>query len=123
MIKPKDWRIIFKNAVNGCLYALRTQRNYRVHLSVSVLVILLAFWLQVTRLEWFFLLLAIFLGLTLEMVNTAFEKTIDLITQDYNEKAKIVKDLSAGMMLLLSLGLAILGLSILLPPLIQKLGL
>jgi len=117
----KSWLITFKNAFEGIFYAFRTQRNFKVHLVLSFLVIVLAIWLQVSLEKLLFLILAIFFGLTIEMTNTAFEKTVDLITEKYHPQAKTAKDVSAGMMLIASLGLAILGLLILLPPLWQKL--
>jgi diacylglycerol kinase len=54
------------------------------------------------------------------MANTAFEKTVDLVTEKYNPKAKIAKDLAAGTMLMASIGLAVLGFLILLPPLFNR---
>ena len=56
----------------------------------------------------------------MELGNTAIEKTVDLVTEKWNHKAKIAKDLSAGMMLLASLGSLLVGALILLPPLIEK---
>lgn len=120
MIK-KDWLTTFKNAFNGCFYAFKTQKNFKIHLGLSLFVLILAVWLKISLTKFLFLVLAITFGLTAEMVNTAFEKTVDLITEEYHPKAKIAKDVSAGMMLVVSIGLAILGALILLPPLWQKL--
>jgi len=120
-INHKSWKRAFKNAFEGCFNAFTTQRNFIIHLTISLLVIILAWWLKVSFERFLLLVLAIVFGLTIEMVNTAFEKTVDLITEKYHPKAKIVKDLAAGMMLLASLGLAIIGFLILLPPLWQKL--
>lgn len=117
----KDWLTTFKNAFNGCFYAFRTQKNFKVHLVLSLLVLILAVWLEVSLTKFLFLILAITFGLTIEMANTAFEKTVDLITEKYHPKAKIAKDVSAGMMLVVSIGLAVLGALILLPLLWQKL--
>ena len=111
----------FKNALEGCFYAFTTQRNFIVHFSLSLVVIILALWLKVSLEKFLFLILAIFLGLTIEMANTSLEKMVDLITEKYHPKAKIVKDVAGGMMLLASLGLAMIGFLILFPPLWQKL--
>lgn len=118
----KSWFITFKNAFEGLIYAFRTQRNFKVHLFLSLLVIFLSCWLQIPKLEFLVLFLAIIIGWGIEMANTAFEKTVDLVTEEYQPKAKIAKDVSAGMMLVTSIGLAILGLLILLPPLLERLG-
>ena len=68
-----------------------------------------------------FLLLVILFCLTIEIANTVFEKTVDLITDEWNPKAKLAKDLAAGMMLMASIGSLIIGFLILLPPLLAKL--
>lgn len=120
MIK-KDWLTTFKNAQEGFFYALRTQKNFKVHLGLSLFVLILAVWLKISLTKFLFLVLAITFGFTAEMANTAFEKTVDLITEEYHPKAKIAKDVSAGMMLIASIGLAILGALILLPSFWQKL--
>jgi diacylglycerol kinase (ATP) len=120
-INHKSWKAAFKNAFEGCFYAFTTQRNFIIHLILSLLAIILAWWLKISFERFLFLIFAIVFGLTIEMVNTAFEKTIDLITEEFNLKAKIAKDLAAGMMLLVSLGLAIIGFLILFPPLWTKL--
>ncbi len=118
----RNWLTTFKNAVAGCRYAFVTQKNFRVHFSLSFLVIALAFWLEIPIDNFLLLILAIFLGLAVEMGNTAFEKTVDLVTEEYNHKAKIAKDVSAGMMLLVSFGLALVGIFVLLPPLWHKIS-
>lgn len=118
----KNWFVTFKNALEGCLYAFRTQKNFKVHFLLSFLLVALAFWLEISLGRLLFLIFAITFGLTIEMANTAFEKTVDLITEKYHPKARIAKDVSAGMMLLASVGLAILGVLILLPLLWRKLG-
>ncbi len=119
-LKSQSWKETFINAANGCYYAFSTQKNFKIHLSVSFLVILLAIWLKISFEEFLLLILAIYLGLTIEMANTAFEKTVDLITEEYRLNAKIAKDVAAGMMLLVSVGLAIIGILIFLPLIWQK---
>lgn len=113
----QDWLRTFQHAADGCFWAFRTQKNFKIHFVVSFLVLILAWWLNIEPAKFLILILAIIFGLTIEMANTAFEKMVDLITEEYNPKAKIVKDVAAGMMLLVSVGLAILGLMILFPPL------
>jgi diacylglycerol kinase len=118
--KNQTWYHSFINAVSGLKFAFQTQRNFKIHLVISSAVLLLVAWLRLDWLRSIIILMAIFLGLTIELANTAFEKTVDLITKEYNPDAKIVKDVSAGMMLLISLGLGLLGTLILLPPLLAK---
>lgn len=124
-IPPKNenysWGKVLANAFSGCIYAFKNERNFKVHFVISLIVLFLAWWLEISFNQFLFLLVGIFFGLTVEMGNTVFEKTVDLITEKYHPAAKIAKDTAAGMMLIASVGLAILGILILLPPLWQKL--
>jgi len=119
--KSPNWKMVFKNALHGCLYAFRTQRNFIFHSLIAFLVMSLAVWLKVSFGKTLILLLVIIFCLVVEMANTTVEKTVDLITDKWNPKAKIIKDLAAGMMLLASVGAIAVGLLILFPPLWQKL--
>jgi len=121
-MKNQNWWQSFKNAINGLVFAFKTQRNFKVHLVISFLVLIFSLWLSVSLENFLFLLLAIFLGLTVEMANTAFEKTLDAVNGSYDPKIKIAKDVAAGMMLLMAGGLALIGLLILLPPFLAKIG-
>jgi diacylglycerol kinase len=98
------------NALRGWRYAFGTQKNFKIHALVSVGVILIAWWRCLVWERWLILGLAIVLGLVIEMANTAMEKIVDLVTEEYSEKAKLAKDIAAGMMLLTAAGLAIIGL-------------
>lgn len=118
--KTKSWRETFRHAWEGCFWAFKTQKNFKVHFVLSFLAIILGIWLEVGFEKFLLLILAVWWGLTIEMANTAIEKQIDLVTEKYHPQAKIAKDVSAGMMLILSFGLAILGILILLPPLWLK---
>jgi diacylglycerol kinase len=121
-MKNQNWWQSFKNAINGLVFAFKTQRNFKVHLVISFLVLIFSLWLSISLENFLFLLLAIFLGLTVEMANTAFEKTLDAVNGSYDPKIKIAKDVAAGMMLLMAVGLALIGLLILLPPFLAKIG-
>lgn len=115
-----SWKKVFLHAIDGCEYAFTTQRNFKIHFLLSFSVLILAAWLKISFEKFLLLVIAIFFGLTVEMGNTVFEKTVDLITNKFDPKAKIAKDVAAGMMLVASAGLATLGFLILFPPLWQK---
>lgn len=68
-----------------------------------------------SAIEWLFILLAIFLVLTLEAVNTAIECVVDLVTMDYHELAKQAKDIAAFSVMLVSIFALITGLVVFLP--------
>jgi diacylglycerol kinase len=119
-MKNGSWGKTFKNALSGCWYAFTTQKNFIIHFIISLIVLLLALWLQVSYERFLFLVLAVFLGFTVEMVNTTVEKLVDLITEKYHPMAKIVKDLSAGVMLIVSVGIAVIGFLVIFPPLWRR---
>lgn len=111
----KRHTISFRHAFDGVLWAIKTQPNFRVHLCISFLVLLFAKIFAVTRVEFIILLFTILLGLASEMVNTALESMTDLITKEYRTEAKVAKDVAAGMMLVVSIGAATIGLIIFIP--------
>lgn len=110
----------FGYAFEGLWYALRTQPNTWIHSIATVLVIGFALWLRVPALGWGVLFVAIGLVWSLELVNTAFEAAIDLVSPDYHPLAKAAKDVSAGAVLLGALGAAAAGFAVMGPPLLDK---
>jgi len=112
----------FKYAGAGIMCAIQTQRNFRIHLGMTVLVIVLGLWLHLSRLEWSALALTIGAVLGAEIANTAAETLVDLASPAYNPLAKQVKDLAAGAVLVWAIVSVAVGLLILGPPLLERLG-
>lgn len=96
--------ISFRHAIDGLGWAIRTQPNFRVHLLITVIALLISWYLRITRTEWAIIVFTIVLGLTAEFINTAIESMTDLITKEWRAEAKIAKDVAAGMMLTVALG-------------------
>ncbi|HOS80084.1 MAG TPA: diacylglycerol kinase family protein [Anaerolineae bacterium] len=113
----------FRFAGAGLWDVLRTERNFRIHLGVAVAVIAMGLWLGVSRQEWIGLLLCIGFVLLAEIFNTGAELLVDLASPTYHPLAKRVKDLAAGAVLLAAIIAVIVGLLLLGPPLLQRLGL
>lgn len=109
----------FTYAWNGLMFVIKNEQNMRIHLSAAFLVILLAIFLDISRSQFILLFIVIGIVLSLEMMNTAIEKTIDLITADYHPLAKVAKDVAAGAVFLFSLIAVIIGFFIFLPPLLK----
>jgi diacylglycerol kinase len=107
----------FRYAFAGLWYVLRTQQNARIHLLITVGVIALGAWLEVSLTQWAVLALTIGLVLAAEMLNTVAERLVDLISPDYHPLAGTVKDVTAGAVLLSAITAIIVGLLILGPPL------
>jgi diacylglycerol kinase (ATP) len=89
----------FNNAFDGIVYALKTQRNMRLHFFAMVVVLLASLVLKIKKTDFLILVLTIAFVIVTEMINTAIEATIDLITQEYHPMAAIAKNVAAGAVL------------------------
>ena len=113
----KLWHSI-KFALHGIIYLVTTQRNAQFHLFSSCLAIVFGVWLNISNLEWAIVSLCITAVLGAEAFNTSIEKICDTLHPEIHPKIKTVKDLSAGAVLIISLGTLVVGLIIYLPKLI-----
>jgi undecaprenol kinase len=86
----------FSYAIAGIRTAIKQERNIRIHLSISLVVIIFGFLFSITRVEWIFILLTIGGMISLEIINTAIERLVDLVTLEFHPLAKQAKDLAAG---------------------------
>ena len=111
----------FRYAFEGWSYVFKTQHNAWIHGAATIAVLILAFWLDISPLEWSVLVLTIALVWTAEFVNTAFEVVVDLISPDHHPLAKRAKDIAAGAVLVSACAAVIIGVLILGPPLWQRL--
>jgi len=107
----------FRFAFSGLWYALRTQRNVRIHLVIAVVAVALGLWLSLSPTQWAVLTLTIGFVLASEMLNTVAETLVDLVSPGYHPLAKVVKDVTAGAVLLAAIVAVIVGLLVLGPPL------
>ncbi len=99
----------FNAAVEGFIYVLRSERNMRVHFLAAFFFILLGIYLNFTYMELAVLSVIITMVLASEMVNTALELMVDMIKNDFHPIARIIKDVSAGAVLLASINAVIVG--------------
>ena len=105
----------FRFALDGIRFALKTQKNLHIHLTIASLVTLLSIFLHCSSIEITILLLTIVIVISLELVNTAIEATIDLVSPHSQPLAKIAKDLGAAAVLIAALCSVIIGVIILGP--------
>ena len=105
----------FKYAFSGLWYALRTQRNARVHVGIAILAILAGIVLHISAVEFALVFVAITGVFIAEMFNTVFELCIDLASPDYHLLAKIAKDVAAGAVLLSAMLSIVIGLFVFVP--------
>ena len=99
----------FNYAVAGIIYALKTQRNMKIHFGIAILVLITSLFLDFSRLEFLMLFLTVSFVMVAEMINTSIEKTIDLITEEYHPLAKIAKNVAAGAVLISAINAVIVG--------------
>lgn len=86
-------------AIEGVVYTLRTQRNMRIHVGAAIAVIIAALMLHVDKVGVLAIVLSIGLVIVTELVNTAIEATVDIMTDRYDPMAKIAKDVAASAVL------------------------
>lgn len=99
-MKSRNLMDSFNYAFQGIIYALKTQRNMQIHFVATVVVLLASLFFHLTRLELVLLIATIAMVLVTEMINTAIEAAIDLMTDQYNIFAKIAKNVAAGAVLI-----------------------
>jgi undecaprenol kinase len=109
--------ISFKHALDGFIIALKTQPNFRIHLFISLIAVILGFITNISPIEWGIIFLIISLGLSIELINTAIEFTVDLLTDQHHILAKYAKDTAAAAMLIFAAGSIVIGSFIFLPKL------
>jgi len=96
-------------ALAGLSYGVRTQRHLRFHLLASVIVIGAGFIVGLSPPRWAILILTIAAVISTELLNTAIEAVVDLVSPDYNELAKAAKDTAAAAVLVVSIASVIIG--------------
>lgn len=104
-----------KNAIRGCSLAIKNERNIKIQIVAAIIATIMGFMFRISSVEWLVLVLTIFFVIVTECLNTAIEKTVDMITNKYSESAKNVKDISAGAVLFSAIASVIVGLIIFLP--------
>jgi undecaprenol kinase len=119
MIHHTTLKNSFKYASAGVRHALENDQNFRVHLLAAWVVFIMGLFFQISKFEWIALLIMILLVLATEMINTAIENMVDLITREHREEAKIAKDVAGGMVLVTSVGSVIVGLVIFIPYILE----
>lgn len=121
---PKKWKnrtlvSSLEFAITGIITAIREERNMRKHIVSAILASVAGAIFCISAIEWLFLLLAIFLVITFEVINSAIENVVDLASNyHFSILAKNAKDMAAGAVLIIS-GYAVLtGLIIFVPKII-----
>ena len=92
----------FKCAIKGILYSIKNERNMRVHTVIAVYIVAFSFFFNLSFVKYSVLALVISSVFITEMLNSAIEGLLDIISKEYNSAAKIIKDIAAGAVLVAS---------------------
>ncbi|MBI5408038.1 MAG: diacylglycerol kinase [Nitrospirae bacterium] len=112
----RKWIKSTNHAIEGVLHAAKTQRHMRYHFFAAILVLMISFTLGISWSEFVILITLAIIVLSVEMLNSAVEVITDILFQEYDERAKRVKDMAAGAVLITALGAAVIGYIILFEP-------
>jgi diacylglycerol kinase len=113
----------FVFAFAGLAYVFRTQRNFRIHIAIALLMSLVGWLLGLSLAEWAVFEVMVVVVLAAEMTNTMVEALVDLVSPGYHPLAKVSKDVAAGVVLLTAIGAVVVGLLIFGPKLLAAVGL
>lgn len=105
----------FKFAFRGIESSFLSERNMKIHYFVMFMVIIFGILFKITKIEWIICIILFGLVIAAEMINTAIESVVDLVTSENNVLAGKAKDIAAGAVLVLAISSATIGLIIFIP--------
>ena len=108
----KKFLLSFTYPIKGLRYAYRNEQNLAVDVGVALLVTIVGFIFKINRVEWAILALTIGLVISCELINTAIEAVVDLVTEDYHPLAKVAKDTAAAAVFVFAIVAVIVGIII-----------
>lgn len=105
----------FLVAINGIIKVFKDESSFRYQFIVFIIAILLSVFFNISPFQWILIIISAMIVFVLEIMNTAIENIIDLISPEYNIKAGMIKDISAGAVLVATIGSVIIGMIIFVP--------
>ncbi|MEJ6348499.1 diacylglycerol kinase family protein [Holzapfeliella sp. He02] len=109
-----------RHAIDGILHVLKVERNFKIDIFVSIIVILISFYYQISSAEWLWVVFSIFSVIIAEVANTSIETVVDLAADfKYHDYAKYAKDTAAGFVVLTAMMAVIIGAIIFIPKFIN----
>jgi len=122
MFNLKELKISFQVAFKGIRIAIKEEQTFTIQLFIGALILILMYWLPLNNIERAILILAIILVLSLELINSQIERTLDVLYPDFHPKVGRIKDMAAGAVLIVSIGSIFIGILILLPAILEVLN-
>ena len=120
--KNPNFKNALKNSLNGIKNVYKNERNIRIQTIFAIFAILVSVLLRISLIEFGIIILVIFIVFISEFFNTAIENMVDMITTEYDEKAKIAKDISAAAVTISALLSIIIGIIIFVPKILKLIG-
>lgn len=99
----------FEFAFTGLIHGFKKETHLKIHMLAALSVVAAGLFFKITQTEWIFLIACCVMVISAELINTAIERTCDLITQETNSQIKYIKDVSAGAVLALCIGSVVVG--------------
>lgn len=115
MLNIRKLLLSFKFASEGIIHSIRSEQNIRFHLLAAIVVMVAGYFTKLETVEWIIILLLIGGMLSLELMNTAIERVVDLVSPGWQPLAKQAKDVAAAAVLVYATISAIIGILIFLP--------
>ncbi len=109
----------FFHALHGVIHIVEHERNARIHLMSAIAALLLGVLLKVSDVELAAVFFAVIIVFLAEIFNTAIERTLDLIDIEENPRIKLIKDMSAGAVLVAAFAAALIGIAIFVPAFVR----
>src|SRR3989338_3406336 len=109
----------FSHALRGVCVVFKTEQSFRIQTGIAFLVLLLALFFHIQAFEWIILLLLVGSVLTLELINSIFERIVDSFKPRIHPMVKDIKDIMAGAVLIVSVIAAVVGITIFYPHLVD----
>jgi diacylglycerol kinase len=104
-----------KCACRGIQQVIRLEMNARIHIFFALAAVALGILLNISRTEWLVIVVCIGGVISAESMNSAIEKLVDTVSPEYNENARLVKDMAAGAVLVAAMASLLVGLLIFIP--------
>ena len=109
----------FGYAFSGLGYAFKSQLNFKVHIIAAILAGIAGWWFKLSPDEWLWIIAAMGMVLMVELVNTAIEVLVDLVSPEIHPKAKFIKDVAAAAVLVTAITAAIIAMIIFIPKILD----
>ena len=111
----RNWLNKANIAIDGILHAAKTEKHLRYHLYSAACVLLVSFLLGVSSFDFIIIAILVSIVILAEMLNTAIEHTVDMISPEKKDSARYAKDIAAGAVLITAFAAAVIGYIILFP--------